>query len=70
MWRYVDFVWTDISEEHIASIFSVKVRELETSVSRWLQKKNYSAATWSRWFLARGLFYPEDGGDPFLRNVG
>jgi hypothetical protein len=23
----------------------------------------------SRWFLARGFFYPEDGGDAFLRNV-
>jgi hypothetical protein len=23
-----------------------------------------------RWFLARGFFYPEDGGDTFLRNVG
>jgi hypothetical protein len=23
-----------------------------------------------RWFLARGFFYPEDGGDKFLRNVG
>jgi hypothetical protein len=29
-----------------------------------------SATTCSRWFLARGLFYPEDGGDTFLRNVG
>jgi hypothetical protein len=29
-----------------------------------------SAATCSRWFLARGLFYPEDGGDTFHRNVG
>jgi hypothetical protein len=29
-----------------------------------------SAATCSRWFLARGFFYPEDGGDTFLRNVG
>jgi hypothetical protein len=25
------------------------------------------AATCSRWFLARGFFYPEDGGDTFLR---
>jgi hypothetical protein len=23
----------------------------------------------SRWFLASGFFYPEDGGDTFLRNV-
>jgi hypothetical protein len=29
-----------------------------------------SAATCSRWFLARGFFYPEDGSDTFLRNVG
>jgi hypothetical protein len=29
-----------------------------------------STATCSRWFLARGFFYPEDGGDTFLRNVG
>jgi hypothetical protein len=28
------------------------------------------AATCSRWFLARGFFYSEDGGDTFLRNVG
>jgi hypothetical protein len=25
-----------------------------------------AAATCSRWFLARGFFYPEDGGDTFL----
>jgi hypothetical protein len=29
-----------------------------------------TAATYSRWFLARGFFYPEGGGDTFLRNVG
>jgi hypothetical protein len=28
-----------------------------------------AAATCSRWFLARGFFYLEDGGDTFLRNV-
>jgi hypothetical protein len=28
------------------------------------------AATCSRWFLARGFSYLEDGGDTFLRNVG
>jgi hypothetical protein len=27
------------------------------------------AITCSRWFLASGFFYPEDGGDTFLRNV-
>jgi hypothetical protein len=29
-----------------------------------------SAATCSRWFLAFGFLYPEDGGDTLLRNVG
>jgi hypothetical protein len=29
----------------------------------------HSAAICSRWFLAHGFFYPEDGGDTFLRNV-
>jgi hypothetical protein len=29
-----------------------------------------SGATCSRWFLARRFFYPEDGGDTILRNVG
>jgi hypothetical protein len=28
-----------------------------------------SIATYSRWFLARGFFYPEDLGDTLLRNV-
>jgi hypothetical protein len=28
-----------------------------------------SAATCSRWFLARRVFYPEDAGYTFLRNV-
>jgi hypothetical protein len=41
----------------------IKIRERGTSVSQ-------SAATCSRWFLARGFFYPENGGDTFLRNVG
>jgi hypothetical protein len=46
-----------------------KIRELGTNVSRWLCSMQ-SAATCSRWFLTRGFFYPEDGGDTFLRNVG
>jgi hypothetical protein len=36
-----------------------KIRERETN-----------AATCSHWFLPRGFFYPEDGDDTFLRNVG
>jgi hypothetical protein len=29
-----------------------------------------AAAGCSRWFLARGFYCPEDGGDTLLRNVG
>jgi hypothetical protein len=28
------------------------------------------AADCSHWLLARGFFYPEDGGDTFLQNIG
>jgi hypothetical protein len=34
------------------------------------QREQFAAALCSRWFLAHGLFYPEDGGDIFLKNVG
>jgi hypothetical protein len=30
----------------------------------------YRVATCSRWFFDRGFFYPVDGGDTILRNVG
>jgi hypothetical protein len=39
MWRRVDLVWTEVSEERIASIFRV---EKSTSVSRWLQDADFS----------------------------
>jgi hypothetical protein len=48
MWRYVDLVGTDVSEEQMAISL---------------------LATCSRWFLARGFFYPDVGGDTLLRNV-
>jgi hypothetical protein len=32
--------------------------------------RRVDAASCSRWFFARGFFYPEDGGDTILRNVG
>jgi hypothetical protein len=31
---------------------------------------SFCPATRSRWFLARLIFDPEDGGNTFLRNVG
>jgi hypothetical protein len=33
---------------------------------RLVETESQSAATCSRWFLARGFFYPEGGGDMFL----
>jgi hypothetical protein len=51
---------------------SVKMEAIsssETSVHTRSTRRQ-SAATCSRWFLASGFFYPEDGGDMFLRNVG
>jgi hypothetical protein len=69
MWGRVDFVWTDVSEERIASIFRV-----EKSVSEepaWAGGGTLpTSATCSHWFHARGFYYPEDGDDTFLRNVG
>jgi hypothetical protein len=58
IWRRVDFVWTDVSKERIAFIFRGKIRDRGTSMSRWLQTESpvwQSAATCSRWFLARGF---------------
>jgi hypothetical protein len=49
MWRCVDLALTDVSEEHIASIF---------------RAEKY-AATCSRWFPAGGFLYHEYGGDTF-----
>jgi hypothetical protein len=69
MWRRVNLVWSDVSEECIASIFRVEKfvsEEPACESGRILQ----FAATCSRWFLAYEFFYPEDGGDTFLRNVG
>jgi hypothetical protein len=43
--------------------------DLETEVECEGIHKLVAQATCSRWFLARGFFYPEDGGDTFLRNV-
>jgi hypothetical protein len=39
MWRRVDLVRTDVSEERIVCIFGVKkIRELRAVVGRWQQK--------------------------------
>jgi hypothetical protein len=46
-----------------------KIHKRATSVSRH-RLAVQSAATCSSWFLACRFFYPEDGGDTFLRNFG
>jgi hypothetical protein len=139
MWRRVDLLWTDVSEERITSIFRVEKPSSEEPAwaggcrlghqsktpsymrrgrdGEWVTWEinreergrvcrdgragsrpgrykivvegksplslplcSYiagcfrlvaqSAATCSRCFLSRELFYSEDGGDKFLRNVG
>jgi hypothetical protein len=56
MWRCVDPGLTNVSKECIAS--SVRV-EKSTDCSHLLTLVPHSR-----------IFYPEDGGDTFLRNVG
>jgi hypothetical protein len=68
MWRRVNLVWIDVSEERIASIF--RVEKSTSEVPEWAGGWAQSAATCSLWFLACGFFYPEDGGDSFLRKAG
>jgi hypothetical protein len=42
MWRRVDIVLIDVSEECIASIFRVlEIRKRGTSVRRWLQTRGF-----------------------------
>jgi hypothetical protein len=65
MWRSVDFVQPPV---HVSSSLA-DISNLKMEVIRSSETSVQSAATCSRWFLARGLFYPEDGGDTFLRNV-
>jgi hypothetical protein len=55
MWRCVDFIRTDISEECVASIFRVK----KTRATKVLDD-----------FSLEKSFYSVDGGDTLLRNVG
>jgi hypothetical protein len=53
-------MWTDVSEEHITSIFVTVIQpSKKPACNRWL-------GTWVR---ARLNFDPEEGDDMFLRNV-
>jgi hypothetical protein len=61
MWHCVDIVLTDVSEECIPSIFRVEDKKKQTGLLHLLMLVHLG-------FLL--AFYPEDGGDTFLRNVG
>jgi hypothetical protein len=63
MWRYVDLALTDVSEDHIASISPCSY------IAGYFRLVAQSVATCSRWFLARGFFYPQDWRETFLRNI-
>jgi hypothetical protein len=50
-----------------------KSAEQEINESRWVGKmssQSFCLANSFRWFPARLIFDPEDGGETFLRNVG
>jgi hypothetical protein len=58
----------DVSEERIASTFKVEKSASEER-AEYFRLVAQSAATCSRWDLARLFFYPFVGGYIFLRNV-
>jgi hypothetical protein len=77
MWRCVDYGLTAVSEERIASIFKVeKSSSVEPAsaggcrLSHQSETPTQSAVTCWRWFHGGVFFYPEDGGDTFIRNGG
>jgi hypothetical protein len=86
MWRCVDLVWTDVSEEAFLldlyrpylPLSSPLISHVAHSpslppfpyIAGCFRLVAQSAATCSHWLLARGFFYPEDEGDKFIRNVG
>jgi hypothetical protein len=62
MWRRVDVVLTDVSEEGIASVFRVEGKNNMRKLAPALTVSSLVD------FLIFS-FYPEDGGHTFLRNV-
>jgi hypothetical protein len=64
MWRRVDLVWTDVSEERISIFMGEKSASEEPAWAGGCRQSHRSHR-----FLVRGFFYPEDGRDTFLRNV-
>jgi hypothetical protein len=66
MWRREGILLADVSEEPIASIFRVEADSF-TRFRLSLKRLKLSAHAGSSFV---DCFYPEDGGDTFLRNVG
>jgi hypothetical protein len=75
MWRRVGLARADVSEERVSSVFGV-----DKSASRLnhdpkntnyirTAKENGLRGKLMRRKRLHGFFYPEDGGDMFLRNV-
>jgi hypothetical protein len=62
MWRRVGILYTDVSEERVASV--VRVEEIT------LAKKSVCYQPSNTFPRLRYFSCPEDGGDTFLRNVG
>jgi hypothetical protein len=48
----------------------LRVKKIQCFGLFYNSSRRLAAATCSHWFLARGFFYPKDGGDNFLPNVG
>jgi hypothetical protein len=59
-------VFTAVTMKNAVFWDAALCRSCVTDVSEELQ----TAAACSRWYLTCRFFYPEDGGDTFLRNVG
>jgi hypothetical protein len=67
MWRRVGILLTDVSEERIAPIF--RVEEINNDDPAWAGSCSLELPVHAGSSLVN-FFYPEDGGDTFLRNVG
>jgi hypothetical protein len=59
-------VLTDVSEERIASIFRVEGKIIKSASEETVRTGVSRLASGFSYFS----FYPEDGGDTLLRNVG
>jgi hypothetical protein len=65
MWHRVGYARTDVSEECVATIFRVETIRVQREALAFGQQQSANS------FLHHiDFFYPEDGGDTCLENVG